>query len=68
MKTRLKGRRGQRDMRVQRRVQLKRFRLAREVPEPEQGPFRAPLLGHGQLVAADVERGAFPAVRRLHLD
>ena len=47
MKTRLKGRRGQRDMRVQRRVQLERLRLAREVPEPEQGPFRTPFLGHG---------------------
>lgn len=68
MKTRLEGRRGQRDMRVQRRVQLEHLRFARKVPEPEQGPFRTPLLGHGQLVAADVERRAFLAIRRFHLD
>lgn len=67
-KTRLKGRRGQRDMRVQRRMQLERLRLACEVSKAEQGPFRAPLLGHGELVAADVEGSALPAVCRLHLD
>ena len=36
--------------------------------EPEQAPFLAPFLGHGQFVAADVERCAVPAIRRLHLD
>ena len=55
-------------MRVQRRMQFERLRLAREVPEPEQGPFRTPLLGHSQLVAADMKRRPLPAIRRLHLD
>ena len=68
MKTRLKGRRGQRNMRVQRWMQLERLRLTREIPEPEQGPFRAPLLCHSQFVPANVERCVFPAIRRLHLD
>lgn len=44
MKTRMKGRRGQRDMRVQRWMQLERLRFTCEIPEPEQGPFRAALL------------------------
>lgn len=55
-------------MRVQRRVQFERLRLAGEVPQAEQGPLRAPLLGHGQLVAADMKRRALPSIRRLHLD
>ena len=68
MKTRLKGRRSQRDVCVQRRVQLERLWLTRKVPKAEQGPFRTPLLGDGQFVTADVERRAFPAIRRLHLN
>ena len=49
-------------------MQLERLWLAREVPQAEQRPFRTLLLGHGQLVTADMERGALPVIRRLHLD
>ena len=49
-------------------MQLERLRLAREVPKPKQRPFRTPFLGHSQLIAADMERRALPAIRRLHLD
>ena len=68
MEARLKGRRGQRDMRIQWWVQLKRLRLTREIPQPEQAPFRPALLGHGQFIAGDVKGRALPAVRRLDLD
>lgn len=64
MEAGLKARRGQRDMRVQWRAQLERLRLAGEIPEPEQTPFRPPLLGHGQLVAADVGGRALPSPPR----
>lgn len=49
-------------------MQFERLRLAGEIPQPEQTPFRPALLGHGQLVAGDVEGGALPAVRGLDLD
>jgi hypothetical protein len=68
MKTRLKGSSGQRDMGVERRVQLERFGLAREVPKAKQTPVRLALLGDIQFVAGDVKGRALPSVCRFYLD
>ena len=53
VKARLKGRRSQRHMGIQRRVQLKRFRLTREVPEAEQAPLRPALFSDRQFILMD---------------
>ncbi len=67
VKTGLKRSRGQRNMSVQRWVQLKSFWFPREVPKAEQRPFRAPLFGYDQFISTNMEGCSFPSIRRLHL-
>lgn len=68
MKARLKRHRRQRNVSIEGWVELERLRPAREVPKPEKAPFGTPLFGNRQLVACDLEGGAFPAICRLHLN
>ena len=55
-------------MRVERRAQLEHLWRARKLVEPEEMPIIATLGRHLELVARDIEGGAFPSVGRLHLD
>ena len=55
-------------MGLARRAELERSRFSREVPQSHKMPMLTARFGNGELVARDLERCAFPAVGRFHLD
>lgn len=63
-----KASRSQRDVRLQRGVQLECLRFPGKIPQPQEGPIGSALIGYRQLVSGNVKGGPLPAIGCLHFD